>query len=188
MTFHKYVCNYVIERAVESDIPEILKILDQWYMKPVMPSNDIPFPERSHIDVEKFFVARIAKKVVGVAGYIVNSDTEAETASLAVDKSHRGKGIGKALQIERMKKLWQIGIKTLRTETDRPETIAWYKKHFAYREVDRNPKKHDFSLPDVHEWMVLVCDLQDFFEKRRGKNNQFVLNEAKKNGKNKQPQ
>ncbi|HEY6770967.1 MAG TPA: hypothetical protein VI035_00800 [Solirubrobacterales bacterium] len=35
------------------------------------------------------------------------------------------------------------------TNADRPETIAWYKRHFGYREVGEVAKLHEFGLPDV---------------------------------------
>lgn len=158
---------FVIQRAAKSDIPQILEILDQWNMKPVAPGKDMPDPERSRIDIEKFFVARSKGEIVGVAGYIVHTETYAETASLAVDKKYEGRGIGGALQIERMRELWKKGIKILRTEADRAKTIAWYKKHFGYVEIGRNPKKHNFSLNDVNEWVVLECDLHEFFQNRK---------------------
>ena len=51
------------------------------------------------------------------------------------------------------------GVKRVRTETDRPETIRWYVERFGYRIVGSNPKKHDFSLPEVDTWTVLELEL-----------------------------
>jgi uncharacterized protein with GYD domain len=51
------------------------------------------------------------------------------------------------------------GIRTVRTETDRPETVRWYVERFGYRIVGTNPKKHAFSLAGVDYWTVLELDL-----------------------------
>ena len=52
-------------------------------------------------------------------------------------------------------------MKRLRTETDRAETVDWYIRKFGYRKVGVNPKKHNFSLSDVDEWVVLELDLDN---------------------------
>jgi hypothetical protein len=54
-----------------------------------------------------------------------------------------------------------LGIRHVRTEADRPETIAWYVRKFGYRVAGTVPKKHAFSLPDVGYWTVLTLDLDD---------------------------
>jgi catechol 2,3-dioxygenase-like lactoylglutathione lyase family enzyme len=59
--------------------------------------------------------------------------------------------------------MYRRGIRKVRTETDRVETIDWYKAKFGYREIGKNPKKHDFSLTDINEWTVLELDLDDYF-------------------------
>ena len=155
--------SFAVSRATVTDVPRMLDILSQWNMKPTPASNEVPDPERTKIDVDCCFVARSGNDVVGVASYIIHSDTLAETASLAVDRRYTGQGIGSSLQMARMTDLWKRGIRTLRTEADRPETVAWYKKHFGYKEIGHNPKKHAFGLLDVEEWVVLECDLGAFF-------------------------
>ncbi len=87
------------------------------------------------------------------------SADRAETASLAVDPAFRGQGVGARLQIARLRELKQSGVRWVRTESDRPETLAWYIRKFGYVEVGKNPKKHEFSLPDVADWTVLELDL-----------------------------
>jgi len=59
-----------------------------------------------------------------------------------------------------MREIKDKGFRTLRTETDRPETIQWYRQKFDYRRVGVNPKKHEFSLPDVLYGTVLELDLE----------------------------
>jgi hypothetical protein len=63
------------------------------------------------------------------------------------------------LQELRMEKMREAGAKRVITNADRPETIAWYKRHFGYREVGETPKLHEFGLPDVDHWTTLEADL-----------------------------
>lgn len=76
-----------------------------------------------------------------------------------MDPAYKGKGIGYRLQMARIEEMKSRGFQTLRTETDRPETIHWYIEKFGYRKVGVNPKKHEFSLPEVDYWTVLELDL-----------------------------
>jgi 3-keto-5-aminohexanoate cleavage enzyme len=155
--------NIVIRKMRKCDIEEAMTILSRWNMAPVAPSPEKPDPERSSIDIDNAFVALQEGNVIGIASYIVLSDTIAETASLAVDPHYRGGGIGYKLQKARLEEMRRLGIRKVRTETDRIETINWYKAKFGYREIGRNPKKHDFSLTDIDEWTVLELDLDDYF-------------------------
>ena len=139
-----------------ADVEDATAILDHWNMAPVADDLDA---ERSTIRVENSFVAVDDGDVVGVASFIVHDDELAETASLAVHPDYRGRGIGYRLQVARLRELRERGIRRVRTETDRPETIEWYVDRFGYERVGTNPKKHAFSLPDVDEWTVLRLDL-----------------------------
>ena len=148
-----------IRRMREEDLPGALRVLAHWNMAPVAPSPEVPDPERSRLDVGRSFVAEVEGRIVGVASYILHSPEYAETASHAVDPAFRGSGVGRALQLARLREMKALGVRRVRTETDRPETIAWLVKHFGYRVTGRNPKKHAFSLADVREWTVLELDL-----------------------------
>lgn len=145
-----------IRKMRETDIEPAMAILDEWDMAPDM---DREGAERSELRVESSFVAEDGDTVVGVASYIVHTNTLAETASMAVDPDYRGEGIGYRLQVARLEEMRSQGIETVRTETDRPRTIEWYVEKFGYEQVGTNPKKHDFSLSDVDEWTVLELDL-----------------------------
>ena len=82
----------LIRKMRPDDFDAAIGILDEWNMAPVAASGDIENPERSELDVGKSFVAVDNGRVVGVCSYIVHSPELAETASLAVDPSCRGKG------------------------------------------------------------------------------------------------
>ena len=148
-----------IRRMQEEDRAAAMAVLAHWGMAPVAESKETPDPERSELTLGSTLVAVDAGRVVGVAGYIVHSDTLAETASLAVLPECRGQGVGRQLQLARLAELKAIGIRHVRTETDRPETIAWYIENFGYRITGKNPKKHTFSLARVNEWTVLELDI-----------------------------
>ncbi len=149
----------VVRKMREADLPACLAILAQWNMAPQPPSAAVPDPERSTIDVANGFVAECDGRIVGTCSFIVHSADLAETASLAVDPAHKGGGVGFLLQQARLAEMRARGIRTVRTETDRPETIRWYVERFGYRIVGTNPKKHAFSLEDVGHWTVLELTL-----------------------------
>jgi N-acetylglutamate synthase-like GNAT family acetyltransferase len=145
-----------IRKMREDDIQPAMAILEEWDMAP---ETDREGAERSELRVDNSFVAEDGDTVVGTASYIVHSETLGETASMAVDPDYRGEGVGYRLQVARLEEMRSRGIETVRTETDRPRTIEWYVGKFGYERVGTNPKKHDFSLPDVDEWTVLELDL-----------------------------
>ncbi|HET9121288.1 MAG TPA: GNAT family N-acetyltransferase [Solirubrobacterales bacterium] len=122
----------------------------------------VPSPEMDDFDVGRWYVAESDGGVVGVAGFRLLGPAESpvgKTTLLAVDPEQRGNGIGRALQELRMAKMREAGAKRVITNADRPETIAWYKRHFGYREVGETPKLHEFGLPDVDHWTTLEADL-----------------------------
>lgn len=139
--------------------PVAIAILDRWNMAPRPADADCPDPERSGLDLEHTLVALRGERIVGVCSFIMHSPTLAETASLAVDPSVQGQGVGFQLQQARLEIMRKLGVTTVRTETDRPETIAWYIRKFGYDVVGSNPKKHAFSLKEVDEWTVLELRL-----------------------------
>jgi predicted N-acetyltransferase YhbS len=151
-----------IRKMAEADMVAVMNILAQWNMAPRRPCREVPNPERSAINVANTFVACDDGTVVGVASYIEHSADLAETASLAVDPGYKGQGVGFRLQEARLREMAEKGFKTVRSETDRPETIAWYITRFGYRAIGSNPKKHSFSLPGVDTWTVLELDLETY--------------------------
>jgi ribosomal protein S18 acetylase RimI-like enzyme len=155
----------VVRKMKPQDLDSAMDILRAWNMAPWTASADNPNPERSGLVIENSFVALDGKRVVGVASYLERSPEEAETASLAVDPDYRGKGIGYMLQRARLDEMAGKGYTSVRTETDRPETIEWYIRKFGYRRVGTNKKKHDFSLPEVDTWTVLELDLVRYAKK-----------------------
>ena len=151
----------IIRKMRRGDVSAAIELLEAWNMAPRSPSKSEPDPERSSLILENSFVAVRAGGIVGVCSYILGDPEEGETASLAVDPSCRGQGVGKKLQQARLNEMRARGVRRVRTETDRPETVRWYISNFGYRIVGTNPKKHAFSLPDVDVWTVLELDLEE---------------------------
>lgn len=153
----------IIRPMRESDVPAALAILKQWNMDP---RPEEPNAERSELDVARSFVAERDGKIMGTASYIVLEPGSAETASLAVEPGSRGLGLGYRLQAARLEAMWEQGIRHVRTETDRPETVQWYIDRFGYQPTGTIPKKHDFSVSGIERWTVLELDLGKWISSR----------------------
>jgi predicted N-acetyltransferase YhbS len=141
------------------ELARAIEILTQWNMAPVAPSAGCPEPEATGLAVGQTFVAVVDGRIVGVSSFVLRGTGLADTASLAVDAAWRGKGLGERLQRARLAELAALGVRRVRTETDRPEIISWYQKKFGYRVTGTAPKKHSFSLEHVPHWTVLELDL-----------------------------
>lgn len=121
--------------------------------------HHIPSPEMPSFDLERCFVAEVEGAIVGVAGYDVLPDGRGKTTLMAVDPAYRGTGIGHRLQQLRVRVLRELGCDVVVTNADLPETIAWYKRKFGYREVGRVEKLHEFGAPDIKAWTTLEAKL-----------------------------
>jgi ribosomal-protein-alanine N-acetyltransferase len=111
------------------------------------------------LDLSKCFVAKENGNIVGVCGYKMLPDGRGKTTVLAVLPECRGQGIGYALQVRRVEEMESLGAKSVITNADRPESIAWYKKHFGYVEVGKLAKLHEFGRPDVPEWTTIEMSI-----------------------------
>jgi ribosomal-protein-alanine N-acetyltransferase len=139
------------------DRPEMLRVLETANM------HRIPSPEMHDFDVGEWYVAEADGRIIGVAGFrLVHLDGSltGKTTLLAVDPERRDRGIGRALQELRMRLMREAGAERVITNADRPETIAWYERHFGYRKVGEVPKLHEFGLPEVDRWTTLEAPLR----------------------------
>ena len=142
--------------AQPSDIPEIINLMRPYNM------HHIPSAEMPMLDDKYFIVAEKDGKLVGAAGFTFLSASVGKTTLMAVSPDYAGQGIGMTLQHKRMAILKGFGCERIITNADRPESIAWYKRHFGYREIGRLPKIHSFGLDDVNEWTTLEASLLDY--------------------------
>jgi N-acetylglutamate synthase-like GNAT family acetyltransferase len=144
------------QASLPADREEMLRVLETVNM------HHVPSPEMDDFDVGQWYVAESGGRVVGVAGFRLLGPPEApvgKTTLLAVDPAQRENGIGRALQELRMEEMRRAGATRVITNADRPETIAWYQRHFGYRKVGEVQKLHEFGLPDVDHWTTLEADL-----------------------------
>jgi ribosomal protein S18 acetylase RimI-like enzyme len=143
----------VYRAAREGDYPPILRVLE------FANFHRIPCPEMPSFELEHCFVAELHGVVVGAAGFSLLDDGRGKTTLMAVDPACQRLGIGRTLQELRMREMSRLGCRSVVTNADLPDTIAWYKKHFGYREIGRLPKLHEFGDPNVGEWTTLEADL-----------------------------
>ena len=148
--------HFTIRPARPDEGPAILDIMRPWNM------HHVPSPEMEELDLGCFFVAEQAGVMIGAAGYKVLGPGQGKTTLLAVAPQHLRSGAGAALQDTRLRAMAALGVRTVTTNADRPETIAWYKARFGYREVGTLPKVHDFGRPDVDHWTTLQMDLDAY--------------------------
>ncbi|HXK62480.1 MAG TPA: GNAT family N-acetyltransferase, partial [Acidobacteriota bacterium] len=149
----------IIQKARPEDLDAILEVMKPWNM------HHVPSPEMEELDLDCFYVARLGSRVVGAAGYKVLSQTRGKTTLLGVLPEYCNAGIGRMLQDIRLEAMHRVGVKTVITNADRPETIAWYKKHYGYREVGRLAKVSSFGDPSVDHWTTLELDLDAYFHR-----------------------
>lgn len=144
---------YKIRFARPEDIPSIIELMRPYNM------HHIPSPEMGALDYKCFIVAEQNGTLIGAAGYTFLSADIGKTTLMAVNPDYTGSGLGMELQTRRMQILRSLGCAKIVTNADRPKTIAWYKRHFGYKEIGKLPKLHSFGLEDVSEWTTLEADL-----------------------------
>lgn len=151
--------DYVIERARPEDRHPILEVMKTWNM------HHVPSPEMDELDLSCFFVARdrASGKILGAAGYKILSRETGKTTLLAVWPEHAGTGMGKELQIARLRAMYEAGVRTVTTNADRPRVIAWYRNSFGYREVGTLEKLCSYGLESAPAWTTLQIDLGEYF-------------------------
>ena len=152
---------YAIEKASPNDRDAILNVMKPWNM------HHVPSKEMGELDLSCFFVARVSDKIIGASGYKILLPEKGKTTLLGVLPEFSGKNIGFALQHARLRAMYYLGVKTVITNADRPETIAWYKKHFGYHEIGTLKKIHDFGLSDVDHWTTLEMDLPAYMNPKK---------------------
>jgi ribosomal-protein-alanine N-acetyltransferase len=144
---------FTLRPARPEDRDAILECLRPWNM------HHVPSPEMERIELDRFFVAELSGQIVGAAGYTFIAPGRGKTTLLGVLPRHNALGIGAALQEARVQAMAAQGATKITTNADRPQVIAWYKKHWGYREVGKLPKLHSFGDDAVAEWTTLEMDV-----------------------------
>jgi 3-keto-5-aminohexanoate cleavage enzyme len=159
--------DYFIERARTEDRGAILEVMEAWNM------HHVPSLEMEELDLSCFFVARARASgmIIGASGYKILSREAGKTTLLGVFPEFGGTGIGKELQIARLRAMHEAGVRRVTTNADRPEIILWYKKHFGYHEIGTLEKLCPFGLIDVPNWTTMQMDLVEYFENKEERDN-----------------
>ena len=180
----------MIRKAIESDIDGILKVLSHYDFKVIKAAEgsciDDDYTDKitlynqvSKIDLQNAFIAIHDGKIVGFSHYKNLEEGTAKTTLITVLPECQGLGLGKELQIARMREAYEKGYKKLITYCETPATVNWYVKHFNYKILRTEPvyhRLHFFQLKDRVIWgvhygakaqknlKVMVCDLEKFFK------------------------
>lgn len=154
-----------IRKMQTFDFEQVMNLLARWNIAPMAPSRNVPLPERTEVIVDNSYVAQDDGRIVGVCSFIQHSPLLGEGASLAVDPAYHGRGVGDKLALAVRREMFARGIRTIRSETDRPETVRWLIGR-GHRVVGTVPKRHAFGSPEITEWTVLEFDLDSLPELR----------------------
>lgn len=144
---------FEVRRARPDEREAILEVMRPANM------HHVPSPEMGELDLDRFYVAVQEGEIVGAAGWAIRDDGSGKTTLLSVLPSHRGLGIGAALQDARLEAMRAEGARRVTTNADRPATIAWYRDRYGYRVVGELAKEHEFGDPEVDRWTTLELDL-----------------------------
>ena len=137
-----------IRRARKEDYPLIIDVLAAANM------HHIPSKEMPALDLRTCYVALSGRKIVGIGAYKMLSRTRGKTLLLAVMPEFRGRGIGRALQERRIGAMRRRGARSVITNADRPEAIAWYLR-MGYRKIGTLKKRHEFGERRIGSWTTL---------------------------------
>lgn len=178
----------MIRKALEEDMEPILAVLRAYKCKVIHPVDNALIDddygqvisvvnELSALMLENAFVAQLDDVIVGFCHYKHYSSDTAKTTLMSVLPHYREFGVGRALQLARMKEAHDKGYRKMLTYCDVPKTMAWYQKNFNYavlRTELNHHMLHFFSGPDGPIWLihhgskdeylkVLECDLDAYF-------------------------
>lgn len=148
-----------IRKMRETDRHQVMSLLAYWNIAPIAPTAELPVPERTGLIVENTHVALADGRIIGVISFIQHSPTVAEGASLGIDPEFQGAGIGERLLLASLTERFARGVRRIRCEVDRPETIRWLVERMGYCIVGTNPKRHAFGSREASHWTVLERDL-----------------------------
>ena len=131
---------YAIRTATPKDIGDIIGII-----KLLDIDRGYPVTE-SDINTDLFYVAEDEGRVIGISGYEFFGTKGAITTFLGVLPEYKGKGIGYALQKQRMEAVKSLRCDRLLTATPTRESAEWYKRYFGYVEIASSRKIINLEL------------------------------------------
>lgn len=154
-----------------ADLPAVFAVLAEYrvHVLGAEPLADADFPAEALLSLRNTIVdvdlerrALVAEHHGAVAGFccwswLDEAACDAKTVLISVLQSHRGAGVGAALQQARMDAMWAAGARRIHTWSDDPSAIAWYQRHFGYVALEDEPIRHAlhrFHL-GAHTWWAV---------------------------------
>ncbi len=126
----------VIRDARTSDVRVVRRLIDEYSEERILLSKaTVTLFE----DVQEFYVAELDGSVVGCGALHVLWEDLGEVRTLAVDKSHRGKGIGDLLLRRLLQQARHVGLSRVFCLTFE---VDFFTKH-GFSEIDGAPVSHD---------------------------------------------
>ncbi len=125
----------MITKARLADAKEIQKLINAYAKKDLMlPKSIVDIYER----LRDFYVYRHKDKIIGVCALSISWGDLAEIRSLAVEKRHSGRGIGKELVEACLAEANELGVKKVFTLTYIPKFF----RKFGFKIVKRDSLPH----------------------------------------------
>ena len=125
-----------IREARTSDVPAIRDLVDAYTADRILLSKATV---TLYEDVQEFYVAEIDGAVVGCGALHVLWEDLAEVRTLAVDKVHRGKGIGDLLLRRLLQQARHIGVGRVFCLTFE---VGFFTRH-GFEQIDGAPVSHE---------------------------------------------
>lgn len=125
----------MLRKARIEDIKQIQKLINDFAAEDLMLPRSL---NELYENVRDFWVACEGKKVVGCCALHISWDELAEIKSLAVQKVHQKKGIGRALVLVCINEAREIGAKKIFVLTYKPQ----YFQKFAFKRIKHADLPH----------------------------------------------
>lgn len=164
---------FQIEPALDTDHDAILELMAHWNMQ------HVPSAEVEELYLPGFNVVRAAHDdlatgggadggpapgaLIAACGHKLIAPGRGKNTLFAVHPRWRGHGLGHRLMDSALLALRRAGARTVLTNTDRPQSVAWYRDCYGYRIIGRLPKLMDFGDSAVDHWTTLELDLDAWF-------------------------
>ena len=147
----------MIRKANIKDVKFIQKLINDYAKEDLL----LPRPlSELYENLRDFFVFEEKRKIYGCSALHINWEDLAEVKSLAVDKSKKGKGIGKGLLKACLDEAKKLKVKKVFCLTYQPKFF----KKFGFKEIDRAKLPHKIwnecvncvKFPDCCEVALII--------------------------------
>ncbi|MCC7477483.1 GNAT family N-acetyltransferase [bacterium] len=154
---------FEVQPAQDSDHAAILELMAHWNMQ------HVPSVEVEELYLPGFNLVRSPAAVgalIAACGHKLLAPGRGKNTLFAVHPQWRGRGLGHLLMDRALQALRAAGARTVLTNTDRPESVAWYSACYGYRVIGRLPKLMDFGVSAIPFWTTMELDLDARFAGR----------------------